>query len=183
MLHDILEDDHTQWHPPLMRHYTNFWPFFLIWTVLPSLTFYLIVWGSHISFATVAVCQQRMLTPPDTWSCPTLGLACVLMSRPISPELVLFPDFWVSNIPRYFCFACIDMLYTKTIYQWIKQNATELTSFCALVKRLMYSRYCAMSFVSQIKNTNTWLNLSQFAKLWCFVGSVTLKQQFAYVCI
>ena len=27
------------------------------------------------------------------------------MSRPISPELVLFPDFWVSNIPRYFCFA------------------------------------------------------------------------------
>ena len=31
-----------------------------------------------------------MLTPPDTWSCPTLGLACVLMS--ISPELVLSPD-------------------------------------------------------------------------------------------
>ena len=27
MLHDILEDDHIQWHPPLMRHYTNFWPF------------------------------------------------------------------------------------------------------------------------------------------------------------
>ena len=24
------------------------------------------------------------------------------MLRPISPELVLFPDFWVSNIPRYF---------------------------------------------------------------------------------
>ena len=27
MLHDILEDNHTQWHPPLIRHYTNFWPF------------------------------------------------------------------------------------------------------------------------------------------------------------
>ena len=27
MLHDILQDDHIQWHPPLMRHYTNFWPF------------------------------------------------------------------------------------------------------------------------------------------------------------
>ena len=27
------------------------------------------------------------------WSCPTLGLACVLMWRPISPELVLSPDF------------------------------------------------------------------------------------------
>ena len=41
----------------------------------------------------VAACQQRTLTPPDTWSCPALGLACVLMSRPISPELVLSPDF------------------------------------------------------------------------------------------
>ena len=27
MLHDILEDDHIQWHFPLMRHFTNFWPF------------------------------------------------------------------------------------------------------------------------------------------------------------
>ena len=27
MLHDILEDDHIEWHPPLMRHYTKFWPF------------------------------------------------------------------------------------------------------------------------------------------------------------
>ena len=32
--------------------------------------------------------QRRTLTPLDTWSCPTLGIACVLMSRPISPELV-----------------------------------------------------------------------------------------------
>ena len=37
-----------------------------------------------------ATCQQRTLTPPDTWSCPFLGLACALMLRPISPELVLF---------------------------------------------------------------------------------------------
>ena len=48
--------------------------------------------GSHRTYATGAACQQRTLTPPDTWSCPTLGLACVLMSRPISPELVLSPD-------------------------------------------------------------------------------------------
>ena len=24
MLHDILDDDHIQWHPPLIGHYTNF---------------------------------------------------------------------------------------------------------------------------------------------------------------
>ena len=104
MLHDILDDVHLQWHPPLIGHYTNVWPL-LIWTLLPNLTFYLIVQGFHRTYATDAVCQQRMLTPPDTWSCPTLGLACVLMSRPISPELVLPRDFWISNIPWYFSFA------------------------------------------------------------------------------
>ena len=81
----------------------------LIWNLLKNLTFYLIVWSFHRTFATGAASQQRTLTPPETWSCPTLGLACVLMSRPISPQLVLFPDFWVTNIPRYFCFA----------FQWI----------------------------------------------------------------
>ena len=74
-------------------------------TLLPNLTFYLIVQGFHRTYATGAACQQRTLTPPGTWSRPTLGLACVLMSRPISPELVLSPDLWISNIPRYFSFA------------------------------------------------------------------------------
>ena len=101
MLHDILDDDHIQWHPPLIGHCAKFWPL-LIWTLLPNLTFYLIMRGFNRTFATGATCQQRTLTPPDTWSCPTVGLACVLMSRPISPELVLFPDFLVSNTPRYF---------------------------------------------------------------------------------
>ena len=61
--------------------------------------------GFHGASATGVACQQGTLTPPDTWSCPTLGLACVLISRPISPELVLSPDFWISNSPRYFSFA------------------------------------------------------------------------------
>ena len=93
-----------------LKHKIQCWPTFilhllLIWTLLPNLTFYLIVQGFHRTYATGAACQQRTLTPPDTWSCPTLGLACVLMSRPISPELVLSPDFWISNTPRYFSFA------------------------------------------------------------------------------
>ena len=49
--------------------------------------------GFHRASATGVACRQGTLTPPDTWSCPTLGHACVLMSRPISPELVLSPDF------------------------------------------------------------------------------------------
>ena len=86
----------------------------------------------HKLFATGAACQQRTLTPPDTWSCPTLRLASVLMLRQISPELVLSPDFWVSNIPRYFCFslwlhhsrgtditssARVQFPYTNILYQ------------------------------------------------------------------
>ena len=73
MLHDILDDDHIQWHPPLIGHYTNFWPL-LIWTLLPNLTFYLIVQGFHRTYATGAACQQMTLTPPDTWSCPLWDL-------------------------------------------------------------------------------------------------------------
>ena len=90
--------------PSIDKTLHQFWPL-LIWTLLPNLTFILIVQGFHRTYATGAACQQRTLTPPDTWSCPTLGLTCVLMSRPISPELVLSPDFWFSNIPRYFSFA------------------------------------------------------------------------------
>ena len=91
ILHDILDDDHIQWHPPLIRHKINLWQL-LIWTLLPNLTFYLIVQGFPRTYSTGAAYQQRTLSPPDTWSYPTLGLACVLMSRPISPALVLFPE-------------------------------------------------------------------------------------------
>ena len=108
-----------QYEPPLpnVTWHSRWWPYtvtpsidqtlhqLLIWTLLPNFTFYLIVRGFHRTFATGETCKQRTLTPPDTWSCPTLGIACVLMLRPISPELVLFPHFWVSNIPRHFSFA------------------------------------------------------------------------------
>ena len=79
--------------------------------LITEFDFYLIARGFHRTFATGAACQQRMLTPPDTWSCPTFGLASVDILRQMSPELVLFPDFWVSNIPQYFCF-CINTCLT-----------------------------------------------------------------------
>ena len=46
----------------------------LIWTLLPNLTFYPIARGFHRTFATGAACQQRTLTPPDTWLFPLWGL-------------------------------------------------------------------------------------------------------------
>ena len=61
-------------------HWSGITPI-LIWTLLPKLTFYLIKRSFHRIFATGTACQQRTLTPPDTWSCPALGFASVLMLR------------------------------------------------------------------------------------------------------
>ena len=94
-----------------------------------------------------------MLTPSDTWSCPTLGLACVLMSRPISPELVLYPDFWISNIPRYFSFASFQEYVTKRIshpvfygdlvykIRRVKDTPNFISSGSKIVKRLRRRQY------------------------------------------
>ena len=73
-----------------------------------------------------------VLGSSDTWSCPTLGLACVLMSRPISPELVLSPDFWISNIPRYFTFA--TALYRPFLQHYTLTNKVVGTLWRALSK-------------------------------------------------
>ena len=56
-LHDTSDDDHIQWHPPLIGHHTNFW-LLLIWTLLPNLTFNLIVQGFHRTYTTGAACQH-----------------------------------------------------------------------------------------------------------------------------
>ena len=146
MLHDILDDDHIQWHPQLIGHNTNFWPL-LIWTLLPNLTVYLIVQGVHRTYATGAACQQRTLTPPDTWSCPTLGLACVLMSRPISPELVLSPDFWISNTPRYFSFA----------FQWYNMNCNII--FCYVGRNIYYNYFETKLVKIKRKLVKIWTNM------------------------
>ena len=116
MVHDILDDDHMYTVTPSIDNTLHQ---FLTVTDCALITVFDLLpnWrGFHRTFATGAACQQRTLTPADTWSCPTLGLICLLMSRPISPELVLFPDFWVSNIPRYFSFAS-DCLW----YKWTEK--------------------------------------------------------------
>ena len=92
---------------------TNSWPF--TWFDF-LLNFTLLNIGFHGASAKGVACRQGTLTPPDTWSCLTLGLASVLMLRPISSELVLFPDFWVSNILRYFCFAYICIIWIFVDY-------------------------------------------------------------------
>ena len=97
MLHDNLEDEYIPWDLPLVRYYINFLPVTELERIT-ELDFYLNARGSHKTFAMGVACQQRTLTPPDTWSCPTFGTACILMLRPISPKDVLFPDFLFSKL-------------------------------------------------------------------------------------
>ena len=96
----------TIWGPPLpnVTRHSGWWPHTVTRsidrTLHQFLTFYLIVQGFHRTYATGAACQQRTLTPPDTWSCPTLGLACetnlswtCLVSGPLNfehPSVLLF---------------------------------------------------------------------------------------------
>ena len=84
--------------------------------------------GFHRTYATGAACQQRTLIPPDTWSCPTLGLACVLMSRPISPELVLSPDLWILNTPRYFSFPLIFGILSLFNFTYKMNNVLSINN-------------------------------------------------------
>ena len=118
MLHDILDDD--------LYSDTLYWSG--ITPIFYPITFCLIARGFHRTFATGEACQQRTLAPPGAWSCLTLGLAGVLMLRLISPELVLFPDFWVSNIPRYLFLLFVSA--TTRIYtegKWITVNNYHVT--------------------------------------------------------
>ena len=60
--------------PSIDQALHQFLTLLLILTLLPNLTIYLIARGFHRTFATGAACQQRTLTPPDTWSCPIWDL-------------------------------------------------------------------------------------------------------------
>ena len=97
MLHDILDDDYLQGHPPL----TTILTLLLIWTLLPNLTFYLIARGFHRTFATGAACQQRTLTPPDNWSSPIWDL-----------QTFSFWDQWQSIWHTSLCHLSLIWLFT-----------------------------------------------------------------------
>ena len=60
----------------------------------------------------MVLCQQRKPTPPDTWSCHTLGLACVLMLRPISCFRTFeFRTYLGSSILLYVTVNDISVIY------------------------------------------------------------------------
>ena len=133
------QDDHIQWHLPLIRHNTSIWPCY--WCGPNSLTSYLTVQGLHKTFTTGAACQQRTLTSPDTWFCPTLGFACVLMLRPISPELALFLDYRDSSL---LCIVSVLKVNHPLLYN--DDTLTHVTYFpLALVRVIVPMKWVSRS--------------------------------------
>ena len=68
----------------------------------------------HRTFATDAVCQHRKLTSPDTWSCPTFGLAFDLILRPKSC-LCLISNCLVSRLLS-FEYPSVPLFYFYSLW-------------------------------------------------------------------
>ena len=113
MLHEIRENNIMQWYTPIdktlhqfMNLFHLYWtgPYYRIWL-------YSIVWGFYKAFVMDVTCQQRTLTPPDTWSCPTFMLI------PTCPKICLLSGLWTFEHPSvllfYFC-SKINFIEKKT---------------------------------------------------------------------
>ena len=100
MMYDIFGYDHVQWHPPLIRTFTESWPCYRPWRYYWTWPYYQIQVCFRRTFATGAASQQRTLTPPDTWSFPICSNVETILSCACHVS-----GLWISNIPRYFfCF-------------------------------------------------------------------------------
>ena len=142
-LHCILGHDHILKHPPSIRHFTKSWPC----TALDLITdFDLIikfreVWIGY--FATDAVRQQKMLTPPDTLSCPNLfvrfllNLSCLRTLNIGHPSVFLF-CFW----------PCVNCLFFITIFLEIPVLDTKHVLDLGQMWHLVHSLFSACSYTS-----------------------------------
>ena len=136
--------------------------------LLPNNIINLITRGFQGTFATGA-CQQRTLTPPDTWSCPTFGLARVLMLRPISPELVTdFRTFEFRTSLGTSVFALFTVSYTSTFI-----NIQEVS--CKLIRiELTIWSICAFLELNPIQWS---LSKQCIMEIWFPNNTVTSRSQ------
>ena len=118
MLHDILGHDHIQWHPKLIRYYTNlrtyyrtglyyrFWPYYRILEVS-------IEHWNGCGWQTEDAYSSGHLVLSH------LGLAFVLMLRPFFPELVMSTDLLSFEHPSVllFCFTLTIIFKLLTRYE------------------------------------------------------------------
>ena len=144
MLHDILDDDHIHWFPPLIRHYTNFWPL-LIWTSLLNLTFYLIMQDFHRTFATSAACLPNRVLHKN--------LVSKLGSTAAEWILPLFDTPYYIELPPYST--------KKEIKNWVNsgnRRADPWVRFCKLYNVSVPLMQCLQIYIDIKQNYRQRLN-------------------------
>ena len=97
MLHDILEHDHIQWHPPLIKHFTKSWPCYRIGPYYRFWRYYLIPWVSIGERMWLANRERLLLR---IYYCPIWEFICSNVETILSWPSPSLRNFWVSNIPR-----------------------------------------------------------------------------------
>ena len=121
ILHDILGHGHIQWHPQLIRHYTNLWTYYRTWPYYWFWTYYQISGGFHRTL------QRVLLVNRGRWLLRT-------------PGSVLFATCICSKVETDFSWAFhVFGLYILNIY------------FALLFKRPeiwhVYSTRCILLFL------------------------------------
>ena len=96
--------------------------------------------GFHRAAATGVACRQGTLTPPDTWSCPTLGLAIVLMFETnIS---------WTCLVSRLLSFehpSVLLFLLPIVNFPWLSGDVPRLPSYGIYISQLVRFATCCTS--------------------------------------
>ena len=141
----------------LHQFLTLYWsrPYYRIWL------FYLIVWGFHRTFATDAACQQRTLTPLDTWSCPIWDL-----------QMFFCWDHWHSII-HYTSLLHLSLTWLFTEFDVITEYRFPygICNGCGMPTGDAYSSghlvlsHFGTCICSNVE-TNLFLNLSCFQTFW-----------------
>ena len=119
-----------------------------------------------------------MLTHKDALSCPIRISTYVLIFRPISPELVLFPDIFVANIYRDFFFTLEylkspEFYHIKGIasfdYPSLHLTRTWITDSLVSFGSPSFSQTVTFN---QIQTSGTWSRRSRFCE-----GTLCLQKQ------
>ena len=119
MLHDILGHYHIQWHPLLIRQYTNLWTYYRTWPYYWFWLYYQISGGFHRTLQRVRVGNRGSLLLRKPGPVPFGTCICSNVETDFSWACHVF-RFYISIIPRYFHFAssktasCLWFYATKT---------------------------------------------------------------------
>ena len=115
----------TIWSFPLtnVKWHSVTWPYTMTtpyWSdFVPNSTFYRILSGFHMTFATGVACRQGTLTPPDTWSRPFGTCICsTCRDQSFSELVVILPDYALRISLGTFSILLLTVAWKAYFVRW-----------------------------------------------------------------